>query len=45
VLVGQESLQLKTVLGGLLMMGAMLIVEWPNKKNPDAIVPLETFPH
>jgi len=45
VLVGQESLQLKTVLGGLLMMGAMLIVEWPNKKNPNAIVPLETFPH
>lgn len=45
VLVGQESLQLKTVLGGLLMMGAMLIVEWPSKKNSGAIVPLETFPH
>jgi drug/metabolite transporter (DMT)-like permease len=45
VLVGQETLQLKTIFGGLLMMGAMLIVEWPGKKNSGAIVPLETFPH
>jgi hypothetical protein len=31
VIVGQEILGLKTVLGGLLMVVAMLVVEWPTK--------------
>lgn len=29
--VGQETLALKTVIGGLLMVAAMLLVEWPNR--------------
>jgi drug/metabolite transporter (DMT)-like permease len=33
VSVGQESLELKTILGGLLMLAAMLWVEWPTKNN------------
>ncbi len=31
--IGQEELALKTALGGALMVGAMLLVEWPNRKN------------
>ena len=33
VAVGQETLALRTVLGGGLMVIAMLIVEWPNSKS------------
>jgi drug/metabolite transporter (DMT)-like permease len=33
VLVGQEVLGLKTVLGGALMVAAMLVVEWPTKSS------------
>ena len=33
VLVGQEVLGLKTVLGGLIMVAAMLTVEWPTKAS------------
>ncbi|MEN9713729.1 MAG: hypothetical protein RLZZ164_393 [Actinomycetota bacterium] len=33
VLVGQETLSLKTIIGGALMVAAMLIVEWPGRKN------------
>jgi drug/metabolite transporter (DMT)-like permease len=33
VAVGQETLALRTVLGGGLMLIAMLIVEWPNSKT------------
>ena len=33
VLVGQETLALKTVIGGALMVAAMLIVEWPGRKD------------
>jgi drug/metabolite transporter (DMT)-like permease len=35
VLVGQEVLGLKTVLGGALMVAAMLVVEWPSKSSKD----------
>jgi drug/metabolite transporter (DMT)-like permease len=33
VAVGQEVLQLKTILGGLIMIAAMLLVEWPSRKT------------
>ena len=33
VAVGQEVLSLQTVLGGALMVGAMLLVEWPSKRR------------
>ena len=33
VAVGQEVLELRTILGGALMVIAMLIVEWPNPKQ------------
>jgi drug/metabolite transporter (DMT)-like permease len=33
VAVGQEVLQLKTILGGLIMIAAMLLVEWPSRKS------------
>jgi drug/metabolite transporter (DMT)-like permease len=33
VAVGQEVLSLRTVLGGAVMLGAMLLVEWPVKKD------------
>ncbi len=35
VLVGQEVLGLKTVLGGAMMVAAMLVVEWPTKSSRD----------
>jgi drug/metabolite transporter (DMT)-like permease len=37
---GQEPITVAVTLGGALMLGAMLIVEWPSKKNP-----LELEPH
>lgn len=33
VAVGQETLALRTIIGGALMVVAMLIVEWPSKKG------------
>ena len=33
VAVGQEILQLKTIIGGLIMIAAMLLVEWPARKR------------
>jgi drug/metabolite transporter (DMT)-like permease len=33
VAVGQEVLALRTILGGALMVIAMVIVEWPDKKS------------
>ena len=44
VAIGQEVLQTKTIIGGALMLVAMLVVEWPTKANRSE-VPLETFPH
>jgi hypothetical protein len=32
VAVGQETLTLKVLAGGVLMVAAMLLVEWPSKK-------------
>ena len=39
VAVGQEVLELRTILGGLIMIAAMLLVEWPSRKqrSPDII--------
>jgi drug/metabolite transporter (DMT)-like permease len=42
--VGQEVLKGKTVIGGVLILLAMLVVEWPSRKNRVEI-PLETMPH
>jgi drug/metabolite transporter (DMT)-like permease len=36
VAVGQEVLALRVVIGGALMVLAMLIVEWPEKKSNSA---------
>ncbi len=44
VLVGQESLSLKTTLGGILMVTAMLMVEWPRRGSRVAAELLST-PH
>jgi len=33
VAVGQEVLQAKTVIGGLIMIAAMLLVEWPSRRT------------
>jgi len=40
VLVGQETLSLKTIIGGLLIVVAMFVVEWPSKAvdEPEPIV-------
>jgi drug/metabolite transporter (DMT)-like permease len=37
---GQEPITVAVTVGGALMLAAMLIVEWPSKKNP-----LELEPH
>jgi drug/metabolite transporter (DMT)-like permease len=34
VLSGQETLGVRTLIGGLIMFSAMLIVEWPSKRKP-----------
>lgn len=34
VMVGQESLGFKTLVGGAIMVAAMLLVEWPSKEAP-----------
>ena len=44
VLVGQEVLAIQTVVGGAIMLIAMLVAEWPGKRA-DAIVPLEPMAH
>lgn len=56
VAVGQEVLSLRTIIGGLFMISAMLIVEWPTKgrkahiagtsdDQDEDVVPLEPLPH
>ena len=35
VMVGQETLALQTLIGGTLMVAAMLLVEWPGRKTTD----------
>lgn len=41
--VGQEKPEFLSILGGSVMLSAMLIVEWPSKKKE--LVPLEPMPH
>lgn len=43
VMVGQEELMLKTIIGGALMIASMLVAEWPSRKN--SFVPLEPLVH
>ena len=44
VAVGQEVLSLKTIIGGAIMIAAMLLVEWPSRKK-DQFVPIEPMAH
>ena len=44
ILVGQETLALKTLIGGALIVAAMVVVEWPGKK-PAAIGPMDPLAH
>lgn len=45
VAVGQETLLPKTLLGGLLMLAAMVLVEWPSRRSKGNLVPLEPMQH
>jgi drug/metabolite transporter (DMT)-like permease len=38
VTAGQETLGLRTIFGGLCMVAAMLVAEWPSKANRDLAV-------
>ncbi len=42
VAVGQEQLALKTIIGGALLIAAMLLVEWPTRKSADFVHPPTT---
>ncbi len=42
--IGQEPVKALTVIGGLIMIGAMLLVEWPGKKSKPELVTLGTDP-
>ena len=42
--IGQEPVKALTVFGGLVMIGAMLLVEWPSRKAKRDIVELGTDP-
>ncbi len=44
VLVGQETLLPKTVIGGAIIVLAMLVVEWPSRRK-DPLVPIEPLVH
>ena len=44
VAVGQEVLSLKTIIGGAIMIAAMLLVEWPSR-NKNQLVPIEPMAH
>lgn len=44
VAVGQEVLGLKTIIGGAIMIAAMLLVEWPSR-NKQQLVPIEPMAH
>ena len=45
VAVGQEVLSLQTIIGGLLMLGAMLLIEWPRKGQNSEELVYEPMPH
>jgi drug/metabolite transporter (DMT)-like permease len=42
--VGQETLLLKTVIGGAIIVIAMLVVEWPSRRK-DPVTPIEPMVH
>ena len=42
--IGQEDPRVQTVLGGVVMVVAMLIIEWPSRKRKDKELPLGTDP-
>ena len=44
VAVGQEVLSLKTIIGGAIMIAAMLLVEWPSR-NKEQLIPIEPMVH
>jgi drug/metabolite transporter (DMT)-like permease len=44
VAVGQEVLSLKTIIGGAIMIAAMLLVEWPSR-NKEQLVPIDAMVH
>jgi drug/metabolite transporter (DMT)-like permease len=47
VAVGQEVLDLRTIIGGCIMISAMLIAEWPSRRKPEEgeIVPVHPLGH
>jgi drug/metabolite transporter (DMT)-like permease len=45
VLVGQEVLSLQTIIGGVLMLAAMLLIEWPRKDGSQEDAIIEPLPH
>lgn len=45
VAVGQETLLPKTLFGGVLMLAAMVVVEWPTRRTKHDLVPLEPMQH
>ena len=44
VAVGQEQLSLQTIVGGTLMVGAMLLVEWPSRSKQPAVEAIASDP-
>ncbi|MEY4450013.1 MAG: hypothetical protein RLZZ304_388, partial [Actinomycetota bacterium] len=44
VAVGQETLSERTTIGGLLMVAAMLIVEWPSRRRQPAVESIAADP-
>jgi len=48
VAVGQEVLKAGTVIGGGLILAAMVVVEWPSRtrgSEPTLVIPVENLPH
>jgi len=46
VAVGQEVLKVATIIGGGLILAAMLVVEWPSRTRVTAAeLPVENLPH
>jgi len=45
VAVGQEVLSLQIIFGGLLMLAAMLLIEWPRKDSTAEDVIYEPMAH
>jgi drug/metabolite transporter (DMT)-like permease len=47
VAVGQETLAVRTIIGGCIMIAAMLIAEWPSRRKPEKgeIIPVHPLGH